>query len=189
MPSFAGPFIAVCWLAFFAVWIIAAFFTKRTAERAGWWSGWWIWLALAAIIVARRRSLPFSGGAILWHPTPAVGIVADTITSVGLLVTVWARVVLGGNWSSNVVLKERHELIQRGPYRVVRHPIYTGVLLMLLGTMLLWGRVVGVVLFGISVAGLSVKASLEERLLMKHFPETYQRYRERVKAAIIPFVV
>lgn len=77
-------------------------------------------------------------------------------------------------------------MIERGPYRFVRHPIYTGVLLMVLGSVTLWGRMEWL---GISIAGLSVKARREERLLTKHFPEAYPRYRERVKAAIIPFVI
>lgn len=80
-----------------------------------------------------------AGGAILWHWTPTVGLVADAIKGIGLVVTLWARLILGGNWSATVEFKERHELIERGPYRVVRHPIYSGVLLMVLGTAILWG--------------------------------------------------
>jgi protein-S-isoprenylcysteine O-methyltransferase Ste14 len=86
------------------------------------------------------------------------------------------------------VFKEQHELIERGPYRFVRHPIYSGVLLMLFGTMLLSGTIAGVIVVVITVAALSVKARREERLLTKHFPDSYPRYRERVKSAIIPFV-
>ena len=66
-----------------------------------------------------------------------IGSVADILTGAGLIVALWARTILGTNWSSNVVLKEQHELIERGPYRFVRHPIYTGVLLMVLGTVTL----------------------------------------------------
>src|SRR5262249_61858300 len=114
---------------------------------------------------------------------------ADAVPVLRLLIAAWAGWVLGRNWSSNVVFKERHELIEGGPYHFVRHPIYSGVLLMLFGTMLVWGRLVGVVAFIVVIAGLSVKATLEERLLIRHFPESYARYRQRVRAAVIPFVI
>jgi len=182
-------FIAFCWLTFFVVWIVAAFWTKRTAERAGWGSRWWIWLALAAFMLVRRRTVPFSSDQILWHAPPIVGVVADVITGVGLFIALWARMSLGTNWSGTVVFKERHELIERGPYRFVRHPIYTGVLLMMLGSVMLWSTVGAVIVFVVSAGGLSVKAWHEERWLTKHFPEAYPRYRARVQAAIIPFII
>ncbi len=74
-------------------------------------------------------------------------------------------------------------------YRFVRHPIYTGVILMVLGPAILWGRIVGVIVLSVSIVGLSVKAHREERLLTKHFPEAYARYRARGTAAIIPFLI
>jgi protein-S-isoprenylcysteine O-methyltransferase Ste14 len=184
-----APIIAFCWITFYVVWMIAALFTKRTAERAAWRHGRWIWLPVAAFMFVVRRAILSSGSVVLWHATPLLGIIADAITVIGLLITLWARLVLGSNWSASVVFKERHVLIEDGPYRFVRHPIYSGVLLMVFGTMLLWGRLVGVVAFVVVIVGLSVKASLEERLLTSHFPDAYARYRRRVKAAVIPFVI
>src|SRR5262249_42528604 len=131
----------------------------------------------------------FCGRERLWQGTQLLRIAADTVTIVGLLIPLWARWMLGTNWSANVVFKERHELIEGGPYRFVRHPIYSGVLLMLFGTTLVWGRLVAVVAFVVIAVGLSMKAFLEERLLMRHFPEAYPQYRRRVRAAVIPFVV
>jgi protein-S-isoprenylcysteine O-methyltransferase Ste14 len=184
-----APLIAFCWITFYLVWMTAALFAKRTAERATWWNGWWIWFPVAALMFVLRRAILSSASTRLWQVTPHLGLVADTLTVIGLLITLCARRALGTNWSANVVFKERHELIEGGPYRFVRHPIYSGVLLMLFGTMLVWGRLVGVVAFVVIIAGLSVKASLEERLLMSHFPEAYAQYRRRVRAAIIPFVI
>jgi len=183
------PIIAFCWITFYVVWVIAALFTKRTAERTAWWHGWWIWFPVAAVMFLVRRAVLFSVSAVLWQVPPTLGMIADAMTVIGLLIATWARRVLGRNWSSNVVFKERHELIEGGPYHFVRHPIYSGVLLMLFGTMLVWGRLVGVVAFIVVIAGLSVKATLEERLLIRHFPESYARYRQRVRAAVIPFVI
>jgi protein-S-isoprenylcysteine O-methyltransferase Ste14 len=185
----SAPLIALCWITFYVVWVTAALFTKRTVERAAWWNSWWIVLPVAAVMFSMRHAILSAASARLWPVTLALGIVADAVTVIGLLITLWARRALGTNWSANVVFKERHELVEGGPYRFVRHPIYSGVLLMLFGTMLVWGRIVGVVGFVVVMAGLSVKASLEERLLMKHFPEAYEQYRRRVRAAIIPFVI
>ena len=181
--------IAFCWITFYVVWMVAALFTKRTAERTEWQRVWWVWVAVAAFMFVIRRAVMSSTSAVLWQLTPLLSIIADAITAIGLLVTLWARRTLGTNWSSSVVFKERHELIERGPYRFVRHPIYSSVLLMVFGTMLVWRRLVGVIAFVVIVVGLSVKAFLEERLLMRHFPEAYARYRRRVRSAVIPFVV
>jgi len=181
--------IALCWITFYSVWVIAALFTKRTAEPTAWWHGWWIVFPIAALMFLVRRAVLVPASIVLWYVTPALGIIAAVVTILGLLVALWARRVLGTNWSANVVFKERHELIEGGPYRFVRHPIYSGVLLMLLGTMLVWGRLVGVVVFVVIIAGLSLKAAREERLLMRHFPDAYTRYRRRVRAAVVPFVI
>jgi len=188
MNRFEPP-IVFCWIAFYVVWVIAALFTKRTAERVAWWRGWWIWVPVAAVMFMIRRAVLFSVSVVLWRVTPTFGVIADTMTVIGLLIALWARRALGTNWSSSVVFKERHKLIEGGPYRFVRHPIYFGVLLMVFGTMVVWGRLVGVVAFLVIVAGLSVKASLEERLLTRHFPDTYTQYRQRVRAAVVPFVL
>src|SRR6185436_17634885 len=101
---------------------------------------------------------------------------------------IWARTVLGGNWSSSVTFKENHELIERGPYRLVRHPIYTGILTMTLGTAIVAGRVaawLGLVFFFVL---LWLKSRKEEELLTKHFPEAYPAYKARTKA-LIPFLL
>jgi protein-S-isoprenylcysteine O-methyltransferase Ste14 len=185
----AGRFIAACWVVFFAVWFVAAWFTKRTVERSRSWVRWAVWIVAALLVAARSDWRPFATGVSLWRATPGLAVVASAITATGLSIALWARAILGGNWSGAIVLKEGHELIDRGPYAFVRHPIYTGVLLMVVGTVTFWGTQAGVMLFAMVTAGLIVKASSEESLLAKHFPETYPRYRARVRARIIPFVL
>jgi protein-S-isoprenylcysteine O-methyltransferase Ste14 len=101
---------------------------------------------------------------------------------------IWSRRTLAGNWSSDVTFKQGHELIQNGPYRFTRHPIYTGILFMALGTAVAGGLLrcwLGFLLF---FAALWIKLSQEEALLLRHFPETYPSYRTRVKA-LIPFII
>jgi protein-S-isoprenylcysteine O-methyltransferase Ste14 len=128
---------------------------------------------IAGFMLLRRRTVPFFDGAILWRYTPSLGVIADLVTLAGLLVAHWARTTLGGNWSSNVVIKEDHELIERGPYRYVRHPIYSSIILMVLGTVILWGRATALILVVGSAVVLWVKLRKEERVLARHFPEAY----------------
>jgi protein-S-isoprenylcysteine O-methyltransferase Ste14 len=102
----------------------------------------------------------------------------------GVLFACWARHLLGSNWSSEVQLKQDHELIERGPYRLVRHPIYTGILLALLGTVLLldeWRALLGLVIMALSFWR---KLRLEEAWLSEHFGAVYLDYMRRVKALV-----
>jgi protein-S-isoprenylcysteine O-methyltransferase Ste14 len=181
--------VLACWIVFFAYWWISARRVKAIAER----------IPLSAALAYR---LPLLLGIILvsvkWLPQPLLiqltpvspwSVYAGYVLCIlGLLFTVWARRILGGNWSSEVTFKEGHELIQAGPYRFVRHPIYTGILTMLLGTVLCEGRLgswLGFLSIGVAFW---IKLNHEERLLLRHFPEAYPGYRKRVKA-LVPFVI
>ena len=132
--------------------------------------------------------LGISSRSELWHTGPALGIATDLIVLAGLAFTVWARVALGRNWSAEVTFKQDHELIQSGPYALARHPIYTGLLLMALGTAINYGRPFGFVAFAGICGGLWWKVREEERVMGEHFPDAYARYRAHVHA-IIPFVL
>ena len=106
----------------------------------------------------------------------------------GLWVTIWARRTLAGNWSSDVTFKQGHELIRTGPYRFVRHPIYTGLLVMCLGTAVEIGQLrcwLGLI---VVFVGFWIKLSQEEQLLMRHFPDEYPLYRKQVKA-LVPWLI
>jgi protein-S-isoprenylcysteine O-methyltransferase Ste14 len=185
----AGQFIALCYAIFLLYWIIAAFWTKRTAEKPGWSHSWLIRGAvLVVLLLLTRRSVPGLPNRVLWAYASAIGIIAMALTALGLMILVWARATLAGNWSADVVLKENHELIERGPYRYVRHPIYSGVILMAFGCTLWWGTAVAlVVMIGLPIV-LWLKLSQEERLLTRHFPDEYPRYKLRTKA-LVPFII
>jgi len=118
----------------------------------------------------------------------ALTVVALGLTVAGVAFAIWARVTLGANWSGRAVVKGQHQLIQSGPYRWVRHPIYTGLLVAFLGTALL--RCAPRTLLGVATFAFifSWKMVLEERLLAAEYGERYQDYRRRVKA-LIPFVL
>jgi protein-S-isoprenylcysteine O-methyltransferase Ste14 len=185
----AGQFVAVCFAIFLVVWIVAAFWSKPTAERSGWRASWLMRGALIGVVVwLGRRAAHGAAQQVLWPYTPGVGLFVVCSTMLGLAIVLWARLTLAGNWSADVVFKENHELIERGPYRYVRHPIYTGVILMVVGPVLLWATPAAVAMaVGVPLL-LWLKLSDEERLLTRHFPEEYPRYKSRVKA-LVPFII
>jgi protein-S-isoprenylcysteine O-methyltransferase Ste14 len=123
----------------------------------------------------------------LLPPSAAWVYIGLVLTAAGLGFTIWARRALGTNWNAIPSIKKDHELVQRGPYRLVRHPIYTGLLLAVFGSCLAGDRVWALCVVGMAAILLIVKLKAEEALLARQFPETYLQYRRRVKA-IIPFL-
>ena len=184
MIEFSRLFVATCFLVFIVVWTVTAFSTKRTVERGrGTWARVVVFAVVLLFALRLHDGAPF-GGEILWYPTPFLAVIADFITLAGLVTMLWARFTLGRNWSAVVVLKENHELIERGPYAYVRHPIYSGALLMLLGAAILSGRASVFGTLVIIAVTFAFKARQEEELLTKHFPEAYPDYKARVQAFI-----
>lgn len=102
-----------------------------------------------------------------------------TLALAGLAVAVWARVHLGQYWSDKVVLKVDHQLIRSGPYAYVRHPIYSGVLLGVLGTALVIGEIRGLLAFAVLLANYAIKAKREDKMLAKSFPEGFREHVNR----------
>jgi protein-S-isoprenylcysteine O-methyltransferase Ste14 len=94
--------------------------------------------------------------------------------------TVWARLALGAMWSAAPVVKQEHKLCTSGPYAITRHPIYTGLLGMLMGSMLLAGGGRWIVPFAVYLVGFEFKIRIEERLMLAEFPNDYPRYRRLV---------
>jgi protein-S-isoprenylcysteine O-methyltransferase Ste14 len=96
--------------------------------------------------------------------------------------------VKGTNWSGSVTFKEKHELIEKGPYAYVRHPLYTGLLMMFLGTAVEAGTLGGLIGFPFFFIGCWIKLKQEESLMTKHFGQEYTRYTTKVKA-LIPYLL
>jgi protein-S-isoprenylcysteine O-methyltransferase Ste14 len=181
LDGLTGGVIAFCWVILGVVWVVSALFVKRTVERR---FGWWLPVLVVVVVVypvVRRIPGLWQD---LWPQTAAIGVLADLVTIAGLAFTLWARAALGSNWSGTITFKEGHELIQSGPYAYVRHPIYSGVLLMALGTAVASSRPGSLVLLGMWFLLLAIKAHFEEQLMTRHFPEAYPEYRRRVKALI-----
>jgi protein-S-isoprenylcysteine O-methyltransferase Ste14 len=181
-------FIQACWIVWLIIWVGMAFATKRTVERGGIVGYRLVAGALILGALAIERSTHVSSHSQLWSTPLVLGIATDLIVVAGFAFSVWARIVLGRNWSGEVTFKEGHELIESGPYALSRHPIYTGLIVMALGTALNYGRAFGFVLLAALCSGLWWKARDEERLMSAHFPDAYAEYKARV-SSIIPFVL
>jgi len=173
------------------------------------WVAWLVYWNVAAIFVQRTRSseglgsrlkhvLPLYVGAVLiFHGRPwigawlyegkAVGYVGNLLTAAGLGFTVWARLWLGRYWSGFITIKEGHRLIRGGPYRLVRHPIYTGILTGLLGSAISAATFDALVGFGVIAAGLLFKIGREEAVLIGEFGEEYRKFKAEVPA-LVPLV-
>lgn len=177
-----------CWGVVIAFWIISAFSVKRTKVQQPLPHRFFYLLltATAALLLNGSARILNWNRAVFAH-TVVTGCLGDLLVFVGLIVSIWARITLGGNWSARVALKENHELIERGPYRVVRHPIYSGLLTMILGTAVLAGRTGGFLVLIFCICGFWVKLRREEALLARHFPE-YSEYMRRT-TALVPFVL
>jgi protein-S-isoprenylcysteine O-methyltransferase Ste14 len=188
MTDSTSLFIECCWVAWVAYWVIMAFTTKRTVERRGFFGYRLVAGILIVGLVAAGRLAHVSSQSQLWQTTLALGVVSDCIVLAGAAFSVWARITLGRNWSAEVTFKQDHELIESGPYALARHPIYTGLIVMALGTAINYGRVAGFGLFVSLCGGLWWKARQEERIMSRHFPDAYAEYKTRVRA-IIPFVL
>jgi protein-S-isoprenylcysteine O-methyltransferase Ste14 len=187
LPGY-GLIIINCWLIFVAFWIVSAFKVKATLERKSFQS------SLAYRIL-------FLAGAILigtfgWHYPMSLSLTPESeatrwagafVCVAGLVIAIWARWTLGSNWSSNVTFKEGHQLVKTGPYRFVRHPIYTGALVMCSAQGIQFGRLHFWLGWLIVFIGLWIKLKQEESVMLRHFPE-YADYRKQVKA-IVPFVL
>ena len=138
-----------------------------------------LWLPHVPIPVLGERFVPLAAWPF-W--------VGAAFTLAGLLFSVWARVHLGSNWSGVVTVKEDHELIQSGPYGIVRHPIYTGLLLAFAGSALARGEWRGFLAVVIVLWAFWRKLCTEERWMRERFGSAYQSYSERVPA-LVPFVL
>ncbi len=116
--------------------------------------------------------------------TNAIELVGLAVTVAGCLLAAGARLMLGENWSGRPTVKAGHQLIVKGPYALSRHPIYTGFVIALAGTVFASGQWRCIVGFFFVLLGLAIKMRQEERLMMQTFPQDYPEYRRRVKALI-----
>jgi protein-S-isoprenylcysteine O-methyltransferase Ste14 len=173
--------IAIAWIVFWVYWLASAFGVKegRADRRRVPLNG----VSALALIVLLRV---FRGGSLAVH-SPVLGAIGTVVFVSGIALAIWARVQLGRNWGMPMTQKAEPELITSGPYRFVRHPIYSGLLVGLLGTALVT-NLVGLIIVVILGGYFYYSASVEEKNLIATFPAAYPAYRSATKM-LIPFVL
>jgi protein-S-isoprenylcysteine O-methyltransferase Ste14 len=178
------------WIAWLLYWWVAAYGAKVNRRKEDLLSralhfvplGFAVWLIAAPRVSIAVLNTPILSRSIALFACGAI------LTAAGLAFSVWARVHLAGNWSGSVTLKHDHTLVRDGPYRYVRHPIYTGILLALIGSAIARDEWRGLLAVALAFVALWRKLRLEERWLTETFGDEYARYRREVRA-LIPFVL
>ena len=174
------------WLSWVIYWLWAARRAKPSERREATGSRMLhvIPLSLAVwLLWGRGVPAPFLDDRLFpWAPWEFWS--AALVTALGLLFTVCARVYLGPNWSGVVTIKQGHELIDSGPYALVRHPIYTGLLVAFIGSAAALGEWRGVLAVLMAWAAFWRKVRVEERWMTERFGERYVAYRKRVPALV-----
>jgi protein-S-isoprenylcysteine O-methyltransferase Ste14 len=179
----------ILWEALWLVWLIAWLRTKPTQERADVGSrllyGLPVILAFYLMFVDNVR-FGWLQTRIIPHDV-LVDAVAVTLTALGAAFAIWARFYIGQNWSSAVSIKVSHQLIRTGPYASVRHPIYSGLLLAMMGTALARGEARGFLAFALLWLAFVIKSRMEEGFMRKTFGAEYEEY-SRATGALVPRV-
>jgi protein-S-isoprenylcysteine O-methyltransferase Ste14 len=176
--------LGVGWIGFWIYWIVASVGAKRS-DRSRWarFAGLRILIIILVVFLLRLKHLNF-GGAVTQDPLrQSVGL---AIFVLGLGLAIWARIYIGRDWGMPMSVKTDPELVTTGPYRTIRHPIYTGIILAMIGTAIAltwyWFVVAG------ATSGYFIySAFMEERYLAERFPDAYPEYKRSTKM-LIPFI-
>ena len=193
MSTSTGGLFAGVWLLWLVYWCVSAIGVKAAVRVESSTSrfGKYVLPIIVAVLLLWDASGWLRGTFLDQRFVPArqwIVWLGFYLTVAGLAFTCWARVILGRNWSGVVQLKQDHELIVRGPYSIVRHPIYTGLLLAFLGSAIAvgaWRALLATAIVGVSFWR---KLRLEERWLCELFGDQYRDYMSRVKA-LVPWVL
>lgn len=175
-----GRAIPALWLGWTAIWAASSLGAKRAARResrASWASHHLLLFAGGALLAMPRRTRPLPRASL----APWIGAAA---VAGGLGLALASRAYLGRNWSGTVTVKQGHELVRGGPYRLVRHPIYTGMLLAFLGTAAARGDGRGLAAVLLATASFLLKTRVEERFMIEQFPREYPSYRAQTPALV-----
>jgi protein-S-isoprenylcysteine O-methyltransferase Ste14 len=181
--------LEVIWIVWLCSWVAASFWTGRTQKRINTLESW---TYRAAMIVGGILLVPVTAQVLaerqLWQVGWAGAYVLAAVMVAGLSFTWWGRIHLGRLWSSEITRKEGHRIMDTGPYGIVRHPIYTGLIIGLLATAVAEGTATSIIGAAFIIFGIWLKASSEERFLKVELgADAYEAYRTRVPM-LVPFL-
>ena len=168
------------WFVWCVWWLMMAFFSKSAKRRENVWQRFEHLVPTIlgfALIFDEKQRLHWLTQAV-FPDIPSIALLSVAVTILGLLLAVWARVALGANWSGSITIKRDHQLIRRGPYRFIRHPIYTGMLTALLATAVAQQQTSGLLGFAVVLVALYRKARREESFLSQEFGEAFVAHRQ-----------
>ncbi len=166
------------WIVFIAYWVMGAMKTRRTESREPVASrvSFLVWeIAGYVLLFSETARVGLLGGRMVPR-TWTMAATGVALTWIGIGLAVWARRHLGEYWSARITIKEDHKLIRTGPYARLRHPIYSGIDLAVIGSALAidqWGCLLGVVLI---IAGYWRKARKEEAMLSAQFGDAFREH-------------
>jgi protein-S-isoprenylcysteine O-methyltransferase len=181
------------WAVLFLAWLPGYFTAKRTVRKPNPVSR-----VIAVVFIMLGYPLLFfatiPGVRILVIPNipltpqnPACGMLGLTLDLISVAFAIWARFTIGSNWSNAIALKESHELVQAGPYAIVRHPIYTGLIFAALGLAITQGSLQAYLGVSCYTIGFLIRIRDEEALMAQQFPEAHKTYRMQTRK-LIPLV-
>lgn len=172
-------------------WFVSAMSVKKSVRNNKWWQGTSFRLAIIIFVILTfhvpvfgHHFLNTSSG--ISYLNPIIESFGVVLCALGIALAIWARVYLGRNWGMPMTLREKPELITTGPYSVIRHPIYTGILLAVLGSAFS-SSIVWLIPFVLIAIYFIYSLRIEEKDMMQQFPKEYGQYKKRTKA-LIPFV-
>ncbi len=189
----SGVTIAIyIWSAFWIYWILSAINTRsKVKKESSGQKGTQRAIHLAFVVIAFIITFFQFRNIFLWNEiilhTPSVEYIGVIILVLSLLFAIWARVVLGRNWSGAIQKVEGQRLVCNGPYKYIRNPIYTGIVCGFFGTFITFGTIASLVGFIIILFIYIIKISKEQKFLIEEFGEEYKKYITK-SWALIPFV-
>jgi protein-S-isoprenylcysteine O-methyltransferase Ste14 len=182
-----GVLFVLIWLFWLFSWIAAAGWSAPEVKRVSTWDVWaYRALIIVGAVLLNHRTAAHLGLPRLWHVGLGGAYALAGVAACGIAFTWWGRLHLGKLWSGSITRKEEHVVVDTGPYAVVRHPIYTGLLVAILASAAASATATAVAGAALGWAGFWLKARMEERFLLDELGGAYALYRRRVPM-LVPF--
>jgi protein-S-isoprenylcysteine O-methyltransferase Ste14 len=179
--------VLFCWIILILYWVFSSLFVKKSVVKRNWLltiSSRVLLTAVVILLYIFYRSATLLFLEFLFKSYFQFLILGSILTIIGLIGAIWARYYLGSNWGSVVGYTENHELITNGPYKYIRHPIYSCVILMFIGTFLYYGNIFSLVLIITIPIWLLWRVKKEEEIMIKLFDKKYKDYMKNSKRLI-----